>query len=161
MTSIELKPGYLFATPPSRWFEKWIAKILKAKTWHWGMLIEPVDGDWITTESMQKGTALFRLYGREVSFYKIKGLDVTPKQIYEIHSAYGECPYDYGVYLRTAIWWLLKHYFNKVVPITKDRAYHCEEWVCLLAVELGGKIIEDDEYPTPDLLENSPYLEEL
>jgi len=156
-----MKTGYLFATPPSNWWARWICKILGAKTFHWGMIIEPVGDDWITTESMQKGTSLSRLWGRRGYIYEIKGLKVKPKQIYEIHSAYGECPYDYGVYFRSAIWWLLKHYFNKILPVTKDKAFHCQEWVCLLACELGAKIIPDTEYPMCTNLENSPYLEEI
>jgi hypothetical protein len=156
-----LRTGYLCAEAPGSCWAKWICRILGATTFHWFMLVEPTGEDWITTESIQKGTSLSRLGWRKVRVFKIKGLEVTPKQIYEVHSAYGECPYDYGVYFRTAVWWLLKHYFNKIIPITKDKAFHCEEWVCLLAVELGAKIIEDNEYPTPELLENSPYLEEI
>jgi hypothetical protein len=157
-----METGYLFATPPEQWWAKWICKILKAKTFHWGMIVQKTSsGDWITTESMGKGTALFRLWGRKVYVYKIKGLKTTPKKIYEIHSAYGDAPYDFGVYIHTAIWWLLRHYLGVVIPVVRDRKFHCQEWICLLACELVVKIIPDDEYPICINLEHSPYLKYL
>jgi hypothetical protein len=158
-----MKSGYLFATPPGQWWAKWICRILGARTFHWGMVVQKTSGgDWITTESIGKGTALSRLWGREIYLYRVKGLEeVKPKQIYEIHSAYGECHYDIEVYIHTAIWWLLRHYLGVIIPIVRDKKFHCQEWVCLLACELGVKIIPDDEYPICTNLENSPYLEYL
>jgi hypothetical protein len=152
----------LFATPPGPWWAKLICRILGAKTFHWGCLVEKTaNRDWITSESIGKGTALSRLGDRQAYFYLVKNVKATPKKIYEIHSAYGECPYDYGVYFHTAMWWLLRHYLGVVIPVIKDSKFHCQEWVCLIAIELGGKIIEDGEYPVCTNLENSPYLEEV
>jgi hypothetical protein len=77
----------------------------------------------------------------------------------QIHAKYGDYPYDWDVMLQTGIWWLAKHYLGKVIPIVKDKEVNCQEWVTLLASELGVKIIPDDEYPMCTNLENSPHLE--
>jgi hypothetical protein len=156
----ELKPGYLFGTPPGTWWEKRICQIIGAKTFHWGMIVLFDGEDWVTSESIGKGTAISRLGGRRAFIYKIKKLsEVNPARIISIHSAYGEWRYDWEVALLTALWWLFKHYLGVILPVIRDDKVNCQEWVCLLATELGVKIIPDDEYPMCTNLENSPYLE--
>lgn len=156
-----MKPGDLFATLPDRWYEKWICRILKAHTWHWGMIIKKDADGWIITESLAKGVALTRLDYPDYYIYHIKGLKrVSPNKLISVISHYGACPYDWDVYFHTAIWWLAKHYFGKLLPRHHDKEFHCQEWVCLLASELGARIIPDDEYPMCVNLERSPYLEE-
>lgn len=162
MNEFELHAGYLAATPPGAWWARWICRILKAKTFHWFMLVGPDGNDWITSESIGKGTTISRLGGRKAFIYKIKELYlVAPMRIVGIHSEYGEWPYDWQVIFRTAIWWLFKHYLGKVIPVIHDKAVNCQEWVVLLATELGVKIIPDDQYPMCTNLENSPHLEYL
>lgn len=156
-----MKTGDLFATSPGSWWAKWLCSIIGAKTFHWGMLVmEDTDG-WIITESISKGVALTRLDYGEVYFYRIKELDeVTPSRLLSLISHYGTYRYDWDVAFKTALWWLLKHYFGIVIPRWHDKEVNCQEWVTLLACELGIKIIPDNEYPMCTNLENSPYLEE-
>ena len=155
----KIKPGYLFATPPSSWWQRWICKILGASTWHWGCFISPDSKGWIITESINKGVALTRCDYPKIRVYKIKGLEVTPKRLIGLVADYGAYPYDYDVYLKTAIWFLLKHYLGKLLPRHHDKEFHCQEWVCLLAYELGHPIINQGEYPMPQSLENSDKLD--
>jgi len=157
-----MKTGYLFAIPPGQWWAKWICKILDAKTFHWGMLVKEDKDGWIITESTQSGVALTRFVYPEYFLYQIKELKpISSDRLISIISYYGDCPYDWKVYFQSAIWWLLKHYLGKVIPVVKDREYHCQEWICLLACELGVKLIPDDEYPMCKNLEESPFLEEI
>ncbi|GEM_PF-6261232 len=157
---MDIKTADLFATPPNTWWERWICRIIGAKTFHWGMFVAQHDSGWIITESIGKGTALTRFTYPKACIYRIKELgEVDWRRLIAIHAEYGELPYDWQVLFRTAIWWLLKHYLGKAIPVIKDEAVNCQEWVVLIAYELGVKIIPDDEYPMCTNLENSPYLE--
>jgi hypothetical protein len=157
-----MKTSYLFATPPGQWWAKWICRILGAKTFHWGMLVKEDKGGWICTESIGKGPALTRFNYPNYYLYKIKGLkNVSSDRLISIISYYGDYPYDWDVYIQTGIWWLFKHYLGKVLPVVHDKEFHCQEYVCALAAELGVKIIPDNEYPMCVNLEHSPYLEEI
>lgn len=148
------------ATPPGTWWAKRICKILGARTFHWGMLVMPDGDDWVTSESTGKGTTISRLSDRKAFIYRIKGLPpVDPAKIIAIHSAYGEWRYDWEVIFRTGIWWLCRHYLGKILPVVRDKKVNCQEWVVLLATELGVKIIPDNEYPMCTNLEKSEYLE--
>jgi len=159
MDKIEIKPGYLGATPPNRWYEKLICRILGASTWHWLLFIQKDSKGWIITESINKGVALTRCDYPKIRIYKIKDLEVKPETLIGLVADYGAYPYDYDVYLKTAIWFLLKHYLGKLLPRHHDEELHCIEWVVLLCSELGYKIVKDEDYPTPASLENSPHLE--
>jgi len=157
---LKIKSGDLFATPPKGWLEKRLCGIIGAKTYHWGMLIAEDDKGWVITESIGKGVALTRFDYPEAYIYRIKDIgEVNWKRLISIVADYGAYPYDWEVVLRTAIWWLVKHYLGKILPIIKDKKVNCQEWVVLIAYELGVKIIPDDEYPCCENLENSPYLE--
>jgi len=154
--------AHLFATPPLKWWEKKVCSIIGAKTFHWGWLVHYLDedNDFITSESIRKGTAISRLGNRHAYLYRIKELGkVDPLEIVSIHSRYGGWGYDWQVGFRTAIWWILKHYFGEIVPIVRDDAVNCQEWVCLLAEELGVRLIPNDAYPMCINLESSPHLE--
>jgi hypothetical protein len=161
MTLADIKTGDLFATPPYGWLETKLASIIDATTWHWGMMIAPDDRGWVITESIgKKGVALTRFTYPMARIYRIKNIgEVNWKRLISIVADYGDYPYDFTVAFKTAIWWLLKHYFGKIIPVVHDRALNCQELVVLLACELGVKIIPDDEYPMCKNLENSPYLE--
>lgn len=149
----------LFATPPNSWLERQLCRIVGAKTFHWGVIVCQVGDDWITSESISKGTALSRLHGRYAFFYKVKFAYASLGRLIDIHSEHGELPYDWQVNIRAAVWWLFKHYLGKVLPVLKDRPVNCQEWVCLVASELGVKLIPDGEYPVCTNLEHSPMLE--
>jgi hypothetical protein len=162
-------PSYLFAMPPSSWIERWLCRLIDAKTIHWGMIISTVDYrhvDYIVSESVPKGTIISRLGNRHSYIYEIKGMpDINPMEIVNIHSEYGEWPYDWAVGLWTAIWWISRHLLSSVLfPIIKDKTVNCQEWIVLLASELGSmhgvdiKLIPDDEYPMCVNLEHSKYL---
>jgi hypothetical protein len=158
----DIKTADLFATPPNTWWERWICQILGARTFHWGMFVAKDDRGWIITESIPKGTTLTRFTYPNAYIYRIKGIGkIDPMRIISIHADYGELPYDWQVAFWTAIWWLCKHYLGIVIRVIKDSAVNCQEWVCLLAYELGVKLIPDDEYPDCLNLENSQYLEYL
>lgn len=159
MNQIEIRVGNLFATPPGSWWSKLVCRLLGAKTFHWGMIIDGDEDGWQITESIGKGVALTRLTYPWAYIYRIKGLEVRSQQIIKIHSHYGEWRYDWDVPVKTAIWWLAKHYFGKIIPRYHDKEVNCQEWVALLASELGVKIIPDDVYPMCTNLENSPHLE--
>lgn len=157
-----IKPGDLGATPPSSWWTRLICQAIGARTFHWFMFIAKDGDDWVTTESTGKGTAISRLGDRKAFIYRIKGLpQVDPAKIIAIHSQYGEWKYDWEVIFLTGIWWLCRHYLGKILPVVRDKKVNCQEWVVLLATELGVKIIPDDEYPMCTNLENSPLLDEV
>ncbi|MDD5700628.1 MAG: hypothetical protein PHU23_01145 [Dehalococcoidales bacterium] len=166
----KVKPANLFGCPPTTWYQKKLLNIQNARTWHWGAFVMPIFSryssntydvtDWAISESGNKGTQITRLRGRHVYVYRIKDLaEVTLEEIIEAHSDYGDLPYDIDVNFRAAIWWIFKHYFDKVLPIEIDKAFNCQEWVCTFASILGVGIIPQNEYPTPYTLEHSPALE--
>jgi len=156
-----IKTADLFATPPSTWWEKWICRIIGAKTFHWGMFVAKDDRGWIITESIPKGTSLTRFTYPNAYIYRIRGIgEIDPMRIISVHADYGELPYDWGTTVFwTGLWWLLKHYLGIVIRVIHDKAVNCQEWVVLIAYELGVKLIPDDEYPMCANLENSKYLE--
>ncbi len=153
----------LFGIPPHTWWQKMMLRIIGGKTFHWGIFIASEDNDWIVSESIGKGTAITKFGNRTAFVYRMKALNYEPTlgNLIEIHARYGDYPYDWEVNLKTGIWWLLKHYFGKVLPVIHDKEVNCQEWVCLMAKELGIKIIPDDQYPMSVNLENSPQLEYL
>ena len=137
-----------------------LASLIGAKTWHWGMLISDNDKGWVITESIGKGVALTRFTYPRAYIYRIKDIgEVNWKRLISIVADYGDAPYDFTVAFKTAIWWLLRHYLGKIIPVVKGKAVNCQEWVVLLACELGVKIIPDDQYPMCKNLEESPMLE--
>jgi hypothetical protein len=158
----DIRTTDLFGIPPSTWYAKWICKILNALTFHWGMFISDDDKGWVITESIGKGVALTRFTYPHAYIYRIKDIgEVDWRRLISIVADYGDYPYDFTVAFKTAIWWLLKHYFGKVIPVVHDKAVNCQELVVLLGCELGVKIIPDDQYPMCKNLEESPYLEYL
>ncbi len=158
----EIKAADLFATPPHGWLETKLASLIGAKTWHWGMMISEDIKGWVITESIGKGVALTRFTYPAARVYRIKDIgEVSWKKLISIVADYGDSPYDFTVAFKTTIWWLLKHYLGKIIPVAHDKALNCQEWVVLLACELGVKIIADDQYPMCINLEQSPFLELL
>lgn len=157
-----IEPGDIFATPPASWWSKWLCEIIGAKTFHWGMLVKQDNDGWIITESIGKGVALTRFDYDNAYIYRIKDLgEVSSDDLISIISYYGAYKYDWDVPLKTALWWMLKHYFGIIIPRWRDKEVNCQEWVCLIANELGVKIIPDDEYPMCTNLEKSPFLYRL
>jgi len=158
----DIKTADLFATPPHGWLETKLASVIGASTWHWGMMISSDDKGWVITESIGKGVALTRFTYPQSRIYRIKGIgEVSWKRLISIVADYGDAPYDFTVAFRTAIWWLLKHYLGKVIPVVHDKALNCQELVVLLGCALGVKIVPDDQYPMCTNLENSPLLQLL
>lgn len=149
------------ATPPNSWWERWICRIIGAKTFHWfKFVVQGEDGRWIISESIAKGTALTKCVYPKFKVYRMMDVDyVDWKELIEIHAEYGDLPYDWQVNFRTGVWWLLKHYLGKTIRVIHDKAVNCQEWVVLIACMLGSKIIDEDEYPCCINLESSPHLE--
>ena len=159
----EVKTADLFAVPPGSWWARRVCQIIGAKTFHWGMFIAEDDSGWIVTESLSgKGVTLSRFDYPMAYIYRMKKIkEVNWQKLISLVADYGPYPYDWEVAFRTAIWWLLRHYLGKAIRVIKDRVVNCQEWVVLVACELGVRVIADDEYPMCTNLENSPYLEEL
>ena len=156
---IRIRSGYLAAIPPSSWWAKWLCKIIKAKSFHWFIFVKSDRFGWIISESIGKGTALTRFHYPNAYIYKIKGLEVKPDQIIQFHSFYGGWRYDWDVAFKSALWWLLKHYFGILIPRHRDKSVNCQEWVNWFAENFDYKIVEDWEYPVSKNLEDSKYLE--
>lgn len=160
LTINDVKTAYLGATPPEGWWTKLICRILGAKTFHWFIFVVQDDKGWIISESVGKGTSLDYLIDDKVYVYRIREVrQVNPMRLISIHAEYGQLPYDWQVILLTGLWWLCKHLLGKIIPVIHDKAVNCQEWVCLVAHELGVHIIPDDQYPDCVNLEHSPHLE--
>jgi hypothetical protein len=161
--------------PPGSWWEKKLTEIEGCKTFHWGWALSPFFinngiNDWNISESIDKGTAIDRLNGRPFYVYRIKDMpeikwyDPIPwlidnPTLLDIHSLNGDAHYDWEVNFRTALWYIAKYYFGKVIPVIHNALLNCIEWVCLFAKLLGFPLIPEDQYPTQKVLENSPRLE--
>jgi len=157
---MEIHNGDLFGIPPSG-FAKLICKILKANTFHWGMIIGQDKDGYITSESLNKGTSVSRLVYPKAYIYRIKNIRHEPEtyKLVSYHSWYGDKLYDMRVNILTGIWFLLKHYLKIVIPVIKNHTYNCQEWVIYMTYCLGHKIISDTEYPYCVNLERSEHLE--
>lgn len=162
LTIFDIKAGDLAGVPPTAWWTKWICKILGARTFHWFMFVMPDPEGWVITESINKGVSLTRFDYPQAYIYRIKGIsEIDPQKLISIVSEYGEYPYDWEVAFKTGIWWLLRHYFGKVISVVRDKQFNCQELVVALAYELGFEIIPPAEYPMSANLENSKALKEL
>ena len=156
----DIKTADLFATPPHGWLERKLASLIGAKTWHWGMLISEDAKGWVITESIGKGVALTRFTYPHAYIYRIKGIgDVDWWRLISIVADYEDSPYDFRINVVTAIWFLLRHYFGKVIPVIRDRNFNCQEWVICLCAELGFEVLPPSEYPYSVNLERSKSLE--
>lgn len=159
---IDVKPGDLFAIPPTSWWTKLLCKIVGAKTFHWGVIVTRDGGSFIISESIGKGLAVTRLDYEKAYIYRIKELKkLSFRDVLRIHSLYGAYRYDWDVAFKTAAWWLLKHYLGIIIPRHHDKEVNCQEWVCLFSSELGVSIVPADAFPMCTNLENSPHLEYL
>ena len=160
---IELRNGDLAGIPPSGWLPKLVCKILKAKTFHWLMIIGRDRDGYICSESLGKGTAITRFVYPKAYIYRIKKLKHEPEtyKLVSFHSWYGEQPYDMQVNFLSAIWFLLKHYLKIIIPVIHNHTFNCQEWVVYLSAMLGYKIIPENEYPYCINLERSEALEYL
>ena len=158
---MELQNAYLFGIPPTSWISRLACRIVGAKTFHWGMIILKDEDGYITSESLSKGTSVSRFIYPEAYIYRIKDLQNVPttNTLLSYHSWGGDAVYDTAVNVWSGIWFILKHYFKKAIPIIHNNKYNCQEWVVYMAAMLGVKIIPDDEYPYCLNLENSNYLE--
>jgi hypothetical protein len=158
---MEIKNGDLFGTPPSGWLANLACKIVKAKTFHWGIIIGKDKDGYITSESLGKGTSVSRFVYPKAYIYRIKKLRHEPEtyKLVSYHSIYGNTLYDMQVNFLTGIWFILKHYLKIVIPVIKNHTFNCQEHVVYMSVMLGAKIIPDNEYPYCVNLENSPQLD--
>ena len=156
-----LKNGDLFGVPPHGFLANLICKIVKAKTFHWGVIIGKDKDGYITSESLGKGTSVSRFVYPKAYIYRIKSLKHEPEtyRLLSFHSWYGDKSYDMQVNFLTGIWFILKHYLKIAFPIIKNNTFNCQEWVVYMASCLGVKIIEEAEYPYSRNLEKSEYLE--
>ncbi|MDD5229706.1 MAG: hypothetical protein PHC43_00095 [Candidatus Marinimicrobia bacterium] len=116
--------------------------------------------DYVTSESIPKGTAVSRVVGRKMKIYRLKGdPDIYSNQILDVHSEYGEMPYGWQMNFWTAIAFLAKYYFGKVIPVFKTKGINCISWVDFGSAQLGYNIIPEDEWVLESELEKSDKLE--
>ncbi len=160
---LELKRGDLAGMPPNGWLPKLVCKILKARTFHWCIIVGKDKGGYILSESLGKGTAITRFVYPMAYIYRIKKLRYEPDEyrLISYHSWHGEALYDMPANILTGIWFLLKHYLKIVIPVIRNHTYNCQEHVVYMATMLGAKIIPADEYPYCKNLEKSEALEYL
>lgn len=165
ITLADLKPGYYAGMPPNGWFERWLCHAEGCTTFHWIWLVKPVlkDGqlvDYVTSESIAKGTSLSRVAGRAMKVWRLKGDPaITSYEIIDVHSEYGELPYGWGMDFWTGISFIVQHYLHKAIPVFKFKGINCISWVDFGSAQLGHDIIPEGEYVTEAELENSPKLE--
>lgn len=158
---IELKNGDLVGVPPSGWLANLVCKIVKAKTFHWLMIIGKDKDGYITSESLGKGASVSRFAYPKSYVYRIKKLRHEPEtyKLVSYHSMYGDTVYDMQVNILAGLWFILKHYLKIVIPVIKNHTFNCQEWVIYMSNCLGSKIIPENEYPYCINLEKSEYLE--
>ncbi len=162
----DLRPGDYAGMPPSTWWEKWICHAEGCKTFHWIWMVRPVNEngkriDFITSESIEKGTALTRLDGRKVMIWRLKGDPIiNPDDIIDIHAEFGNLPYSMGMNIWSGIWYLAKHYFGKVIPFIKFEGVNCLYWVDLGSLHMGIDLVPGDpDYIMQLDLEQSSLLQ--
>ncbi len=160
---LELRNGDLFGIPPSGFLANLVCKIVKAKTFHWGVIIGEDKDGWIASESLGKGTSVSRFVYPKAYIYRIKSLKHEPEtyRLISFHSWQGDKGYDMQVNFLSGVWFILKHYLKIVIPVVKNNTFNCQEWICYLASCLGVKLIAENEYPYCVNLENSPFLDYL
>ncbi len=158
---IELRNGDLFGVPPHGLIPELVCKILKVKTFHWGMILRRDKDGYITSESLGKGTSVSRLVYPSVYVYRIKTLKHEPEtyRLLSFHSWQGAKSYDMQVNILSGVWFLLKHYLKIAIPVIKNHTFNCQEWVVYLASCLGVKVIDEKDYPYCRNLERSKELE--
>ncbi len=161
MERLQFRNGDLFGIPPQNKFERFLCRIIKAHTFHWGMIIGQDKDGWITSESIGKGTAISRFAYPRAYIYRIKGLKHEPEtyRLVSFHSWIGDAGYDMEVNFRTGIWFLLKHYLKIVLPIIRNNKFNCQEHTVYMSSCLGQQIISEAEYPYCRNLEQSKILE--
>jgi hypothetical protein len=163
--------------PPSNWWERKLCNLQGCLSFHWLWFYKPViEGgqviDWTISESIGKGTAITRLNNRPVHIFRIKDMPAiewdkpvpwidSEETLIDLHSFRGDARYDWEVNFITAVWYICRHYFGKVIPVIQDGHYNCVEWVCLFARELHYELIPSHQYPMQSTLEKSPVLKYL
>lgn len=159
---LPLRNGDLIGVAPSGWLATTICKILKAKTFHWAVVIGRDSGGYILSESLGKGTAVTRLRYAHYYAYRVRGCPApTTGFLLGVHADNGDLEYDMQVNYLTGAWFLLKHYLKIVIPIVKNHTFNCQEWAVFLTLQWARSIIPRDDYPYCINLEQSPQLEFL
>ena len=162
----DLKPGYYGGMPPGNWWERWLCHAEGCKTFHWMWLVRTVyeEGmlvDFISSESISKGTSITRVENRKMMVWRIIGDPaIDADDMFDIHSNFGGSRYSWGMSIWSGVWYLAKHYFQKVVPFIKFKGVNCLYWVDIASLLLGYDLVPGDpEYIMQVDLENSPTLE--
>jgi hypothetical protein len=166
ITLSDLRPGYYAGMPPTNWWERWICHAEGCNTFHWIWLVKPVREDhklhdFVTSESIDKGTAITRIADRPMMIWRLKGdPEVRSNAIINVHSEYGDLPYSMGMNIWSGICYLAQHYFGKVLPFIKFPGVNCVYWVDMASMQLGYDIVPGaHDYIMQLDLENSPALE--
>lgn len=179
MNISDIRTMDIFGVPPINRWENWACDVQGSRFFHCGLCVDFIRNkqgniaDWTTSESIGKGISLDRLYDSSETamsryrnsqqrfyIYRIKELgDVSAREVYWIHSKYGELPYSIKEDFDTAFWWLYRHYLHVKLPLFKEKGLNCVSWVALVAKELGVNLIPRGQYALEVTIEKSPLIE--
>jgi len=168
----ELLPGDLYATSPREPIGRITSDFLNAETIHWGLVVRPIptdDGlDYEVVESlMTKGTSvgLFnKIYADiPIRIYRVKtAARPSASMVERTAYSYGRAFYSYSSVPGIAVWWLAFH-FGRLLsfqpPALSPDSVLCTALVTLVWRDLGVDLVNEQRYPTPNMLEASEHLE--
>lgn len=163
---VELEPGDIFCTK-GEGIVGWISRNLMAPPtdrFHYGLVWEKVDGDYLILESISKGIAIGRLSfyeGKDIKFYRVD----CPKELREQApielTRWGRSLYDYLLFLKFAIQGIalfIKQLFTEgrfrriraeELTWVHNNSFLCTEAVDIAYDAVGVNIIPAETCPIP------------
>lgn len=163
---VELEPGDIFCTKGGG-IVGWISRSLMAPPtdrFHYGLVWEKVDGDYLILESISKGIAIGRLSfyeGGDIKFYRVD----CPKELREQApielTTWGRSLYDYLLFLKFAfqgIALFIKQLFTEgrfrriraeELTWVHNNSFLCTEAVDIAYDAVGVNIIPAETCPIP------------
>lgn len=165
----ELLSGDLFATAPGNDpLERFASDIIHAQTFHWGLVVHPIDGDYEIMEAVgSKGAAvglLSKMYGDiPIRLYRVKSTyRPSIQEVERTADTYGRSLYALKTLPAVAIWWIafsLLRFLQFLPPALDPDSAICTALVTMVWRDLGVDLVPQYAYPTPDMLEKSEHLE--
>lgn len=161
-----LEPGDIFAVK-GKGILGWLASKLMAPAtdrFHFGLIWQKVDGDYIILESIAKGIAVGRLSmyeGKDVEFYRVACPEDLRAQAPIELTKWGRAKYDYLLVVKLVIqglWLVLKHLiiegkFRRIraeeLSWTQNDSLVCTEGADIGFDAVGVNVIPIEVCPTP------------